>query len=121
MMHNYSATSSSSVVAVPATEIVRLSFQLVGLVQLTRMSNYMMIIIMMILLLRKLYINTSQPTKNQFYFMRGAAVGIGNTIYHGKVKLSASFVDGLYFHLKDPLHDWHYTLNDYLVTHHILY
>jgi len=42
-----------------------------------------------------------------------AAVGVGNSMYNGRVKLSTSFVDGLYYELKDPLRNCHCTRNDY--------
>lgn len=42
-----------------------------------------------------------------------AAQGIGNALYNGRVKLSTSFVDGLYYQLKDPLRQCHTTFNEH--------
>ncbi len=51
--------------------------------------------------------------KEDVCFLHEAAIGIGNTMYNGKVKLSTSFTDGLYYQLKDPLRQCHTTTNDH--------
>lgn len=53
-----------------------------------------------------------QPKGNVCY-LHEAAQGIGNAHYNGRVKLSTSFVDGLYYQLKDPLRQCHTTINDH--------
>jgi hypothetical protein len=53
------------------------------------------------------------PLKENLCYFNEAAQGIGNALYNGRVKLSTSFVDGLYYQLKDPLRQCHTTVNDH--------
>jgi len=55
--------------------------------------------------------------KQSTCYLHEAAQGIGNALYNGRVKLSTSFVDGLYYQLKDPLRKCHTTVNEHSSFH----